>query len=426
MSSKIRFFMEQSVPELEDLKRKGLFDQKEITMIMRRRTDFEHRIQGRGAKPRDFLKYADFEINLEKLRIKRFARLRETDHVDTAPSISDWAGFRKVIFVFDRAVRRFSGDLDIWTKYLQFVKEKDAIKVVYRVYAKLLLLQPRNVDAWLSAAKYEFETNANAKGTRELYQKALRLNPESKKLWLSYAQFELTYVSKLLARRKVLGLLTEKKQEEDLRSQAQASAQKIEQAPTDGVESNADTISFAEVEEDDLKLELASLPEVDMNVLGSPETNPVLKGDIALTIFDLSIPELTKEAKGSSKVDKVFELAEEYLSMFEHFDNLNRDHLYYHILTYLQATYKDDLRTTFIDITLPLRTVSVTDASLSETLKLSLNKFTAYKLKIKDISKKQELSDKFVNYLTDKFINSEEEKSERTEALLKAIILKCR
>lgn len=426
MSSKIRFYMEQSVPELEDLKRKGLFDLKEITMIMRRRTDFEHRIQGRGAKPRDFLKYADFEINLEKLRIKRFARLRETDHVDTTPSISDWAGFRKVIFIFDRAVRRFSGDLDIWAKYLNFVKEKDAIKVVYKVYAKLLLLQPRNVDAWLSAAKYEFETNANAKGARELYQKALRLNPESRKLWTSYAQFELTYVSKLLARRQVLGLLTEKKQEEDLKAQAQELAKRIEDAPNDGVEANSDSIAFAEVDEDDLKLELASLPEADMNVLGSPETNPVLKGDIALTVFDLAIPELLKEVAESSKTDKVFEIAEEFLNLFDQFENLNRDHLYYHILSYLQTNYKDDLRTSLVDITLPLRGVSVLDSSLAEALKLSVNKFTAYKLKMKEAKRKQELSDKYVSYLTDKFVNTEESKPEKTGAFLKAIIQKCR
>lgn len=426
MSSKIRFYMEQSVPELEDLKRKGLFDQKEITMIMRRRTDFEHRIQGRGAKPRDILKYADFEINLEKLRIKRFARLRETDHVDTTPSISDWAGFRKVIFIFDRAVRRFSGDLDIWAKYLKFVKEKDAIKVVYKVYAKLLLLQPRNVDAWLSAAKYEFETNANAKGARELYQKALRLNPESRKLWTSYAQFELTYVSKLLARRQVLGLLTEKKQEEDLKAQAQELAKRIEDAPNDGVEANTDSISFAEVEEDDLKLELASLPEADMNVLGSPETNPVLKGDIALTVFDLAIPELLKEVAESNKTDKVFEIAEEFLDLFDQFESLNRDHLYYHILSYLQTNYKDDIRTSLVDITLPLRGVSVLDSSLAEALKLSVNKFTAYKLKMKEAKRKQELSEKYVSYLTDKFVNTEESKPEKTGALLKAIIQKCR
>lgn len=426
MSSKIRFYMEQSVPELEDLKRKGLFDLKEITMIMRRRTDFEHRIQGRGAKPRDFLKYADFEINLEKLRIKRFARLRETDHVDTTPSISDWAGFRKVIFIFDRAVRRFSGDLDIWAKYLNFVKEKDAIKVVYKVYAKLLLLQPRNVDAWLSAAKYEFETNANAKGARELYQKALRLNPESRKLWTSYAQFELTYVSKLLARRQVLGLLTEKKQEEDLKAQAKELAKRIEDAPNDGVEANSDSIAFAEVDEDDLKLELASLPEADMNVLGSPDTNPVLKGDIALTVFDLAIPELLKEVAESSKTDKVFEIAEEFLHLFGQFENLNRDHLYYHILSYLQTNYKDDIRTSLVDITLPLRGVSVLDSSLAEALKLSVNKFTAYKLKMKEAKRKQELSDKYVSYLTDKFVNTEESKPEKTGALLKAIIQKCR
>ena len=68
MAEKIRYYLEQSVPELEDLKIKGLFDKNEITMVMRRRTDFEHRITGRGCKPKDFLRYTEFETNLEKLR----------------------------------------------------------------------------------------------------------------------------------------------------------------------------------------------------------------------------------------------------------------------------------------------------------------------------------------------------------------------
>lgn len=424
MSSKIRFYMEQSVPELEDLKRKGLFADKEITMIMRRRTDFEHRINGRGATPRDFLKYSEFEINLEKLRFKRYHRLKEAKKIDTTPSISDWAGFRKIVFVFDRAVRRFPGDLDIWSKYIKFVKEKEAVKVIYRAYAKLLLLQPRNVDAWLSAAKYEFEENANAKGARELYQRALRLNPESQRLWLSYAQFELTYVSKLLARRKVMGLLTEKQQEEDMKDEAEEFKKKMQLAP-DNLEANTDKISFDDVEMDDLKAELRSLPEADMNVLGNPETNPVLKGDVALTVFDLAIAELIKQYPKHLKTDKMFELVEDFLVVFDKFDSLNRDHLYYHVLSYLQNYHKDDLRTSMVDITMPLRTVLVTDTSLAESLKLSVNKFIAYKLKTKQATVKQELTDKYIAYLNKKYVHTDEEKSEKTLAILKAIIHKC-
>lgn len=424
MASKIRFYLEQSVPELDDLQKKGLFEKKEITMVMRRRTDFEHRIQGRGSKPRDFMKFADFEINLEKLRVKRYLRLQQADLVDTKPSISDGAGFRKIAFIFERALRKFPGDLDIWSKYIAFVKEKDAVKVVYRVYAKLLLLHPRNVDAWLSAAKYEFEVNANATGARELYQRGLRLNPESARLWLSYAQFELTYVSKLLARRKVMGLLTDKQQQEDIAAQQSEYQQRVDDASVDGVEQNEDIVSL-DVDKDELNSELALLPEADMNVLGNPDTNPVLKGDIALTVFDLCIPELLKGVAKDLRDDKVFEIAEDFFAVFDKFDSLNRDYLNYHVLSYLQTNYSG-ARTALVDITLPLRNVSVADAGLAEALQLSVNKFTAYRVKLKDEAAAQKLVAEYTAFLKSKYIDSDEPKSDRTVMLLKAIINKVR
>lgn len=426
MASTIRYYLEQSVPELEDLTKKGLFERKEITMVMRRRTDFEHRIQGRGATPRDYLKYAAFEINLERLRIKRYLRLNTANLVDTKPSLSDWAGFRRIVFVFDRAVRRFPGNLDIWAEYIKFVREKDAVKVVYRVYAKLLQLQPRNVDAWLLAAKYEFEENANAKGARDLYQRGLRFNPESTRLWMSYAQFELTYVAKLLARRKVLGLLTDKQQQDDLQLQQAERESRLASTAVDvdGVEENHEIIALGDDDEDELKLHLHTLPEADLNVLGNPDLNPVLRGDVALAIFDLCVAELLKDVPADVRQTKVLDIASDFLAVVDQFDSLNRDHLYVHVLAYLQNSYPDSVRTKVLDITLPLRTVAVDDADLAELLQLAVNKFLAYKLKMHSSDDKQALTADFVAYLTDRYVNTA--KSAKTVLLLKAIIHKCR
>ncbi|RLV94038.1 U3 small nucleolar RNA-associated protein 6 [Spathaspora sp. JA1] len=433
MAEKVRYYLEQSIPELEDLKRKGLFDQHEITMIMRRRTDFEHRIQGRGSKSRDFLKYVEFESNLEKLRKKRYNRLNTVGLVETKPSISDWAGVRRIMFVFERATRRYPGDTELWSNYLQFAKENGAIKVIYKVYSRLLQLQPRNVDAWLSAAKYEFEENANAKGARVLFQRGLRLNPESLELWLSYAQFELTYISKLLARRKVLGLITEKQQQEALETEQEKLAKTITESTLgeDNVEDfNADKIELPSAAE--MKDELNHLPEADMNMLGNPETNPALKGDVALTVFDLCIPSIVKTVPEYSTVinvqDKVFEIVEKFLNLIDKFEDLNRDYLMLHVLNYVQKEYPQDLRTLFIDITLPIRNVTRTSENLSEALKLSVNKFIAYKLKLKEVIEKNTLTTMFINKLNNQFLfhNTDNESNERVDSLLKAIITRCR
>lgn len=429
MAEKVRYYLEQSVPELEDLKRKGIFDKNEITMIMRRRTDFEHRIQGRGSKPRDFLKYSEFETNVEKLRKKRYNRLNKVGLIDTKPSLSDWAGSRRILFIYDRATKRYPGDMNIWSQYLKFAKANGAIKLIYKVYSRLLQLQPRNIDAWLSAAKYEFETNANAKGARVLFQRGLRLNPDSFDLWISYAQFELTYISRLLARRKVLGLITEKQQKDEMDNEKTKLDKNISASGvTDDLDS--DTINLP-IGNDEMKEELTHLPEADMNMLGNPETNPALKGDVALTVFDLCIPEILKavpkDAAASKKDDKAFEIINQFLILFDKFSDLNRDYLYSHVLNYVQTNYPNDLRTLIIDITLPVRNIDTNDESLSELLQLSVNKFIAYKLKLNDSKQKETLINTYTQFLTDRFLHSTTDKpSERVDALLRAIIKKCR
>lgn len=426
MSDKVRYYLEQSVPELEDLQKKGLFDKKEITMIMRRRTDFEHRIQGRGSKPKDFLRYATFEMNLEKLRRKRYNRLSKVSGlINTKPLISDWAGVRRILFILDRGTRRYPAEVELWAQYLKFAKSNGAIKIIYKVYSRLLQLQPRNVDAWLSAAKYEFETNANAKGARSLFQRAIRLNPDSFELWFSYTQFELTYVARLLARRKVLGLITEKQQMENMKNDESQLQKLLEKTNVDDNDFNLDTIELPSGE--DMKEELHQLPEADMNMLGNPETNPALRGDVALTVFDLSIPELIKNLPQSVNIsDRVFQICHRFLNLIDMYDDLNRDYLYSHVLQYLQTQYPDDFRTLLIDITLPIRTTSVKSSDLSNLLQLSVNKFRAYKLKL-NIDKEQ-LTKLFINYLQTQYLSNIQDEEGQDEApiveLIRAIIKK--
>lgn len=403
MSEKVRYYLEQSVPELEDLLNKGLFEKNEVTMIMRRRTDFEHRIQGRGSTTRDFLKYAAFEKNLEKLRKKRYTRLSKVGLVDTKPSLSDWAGVRRILFIFQRATFKYPKSLDIWSEYLEFAKKNGAIKVIYKIYSRLLQLQPRNVNAWLSAAKYEFETNNNAKGSRVLFQRGLRLNPESNELWLNYFQFELTYISKLLTRRKVLGLITDKQQQEQHEKEVKEYNDKLAAEEDD----DGDTIALPT---DAIRDELNTLPEADMNMLGNPETNPALKGDVALAVFDAALI-----ANKNTRSDKIFILVNKFLEIIDKFDDLNQEYLYFHVISYLHDKFAQDIRTALIDMTLPIRTAGRRDQDFAAKLQLSVNKFMAYKAD-KNLDQK-EMINSFVGYL-DRFVEGEDE-------LMRAIIRKC-
>lgn len=425
MAEKVRYYLEQSVPELEDLQNKGLFEKHEITMIMRRRTDFEHRILGRGSTTRDFLRYSEFEKNVEALRKKRYLRLSKVGLVDTKPSISDWAGVRRILFIYQRGTNRFPNNLDIWNNYLNFAKKNGAIKIVYKIYSRLLQLQPRNVQAWLSAAKYEFEVNSNAKGSRVLFQRSLRLNSESLELWINYFQFELTYISKLLTRRKVLGLITDQQQLDEMSKESKQYSDKLNDSDklmsgSNKDDGNEDTIALPN---EDLRDELNNLPDADMNMLGNPETNPALKGDVALAIFDSSIDKLITSTT-NNKIEKLFDIIEKFLKIVDKFGDLKQDYLYFHILNYLQEQYPNELKTWLVDITLPIRGNTIKDSNFTDNLQLSVNKFMAYKSKVSSneshISKL--LTSKYVNYLQDNYITSENTK---INDLLRAIIKKC-
>lgn len=340
----VRLVLELHLPEVEDLVEKGVFSKSEATAIMRRRSDFEHRILGGGVKPRDYIKYSVYESNLEKLRLKRAERL-QTENPQHLQA------FRRITFIFSRAVRRFPADLDLWGKYIDYVKLVDAVRAVYSVYAKLLSLQPRNVDAWVSAAKYEFDVNANALGARELFQRGLKINPESEHLWLLYALFELAYVSKLLARRKVLGLLTPETQIKDMEEQ---------KAKQESKELNADMIA---VDEETAPL---SLPQSDLDVLGNPDTNPVLRGEIALAIFDTALVELAKNVPKDHQPKHALDFISRFLDMLDKFALVKRDALYAHVAQLAQA-YSGD-RAVLIEVTLPLRGAEVGDADFARKM----------------------------------------------------------
>lgn len=74
---KVQFQLESTLPELKDLYDKGLFSRTEIDEITKRRTAFETALIRRVTRKEDFFRYAEYEINLERLRKLRWKKLRE-------------------------------------------------------------------------------------------------------------------------------------------------------------------------------------------------------------------------------------------------------------------------------------------------------------------------------------------------------------
>lgn len=420
MSSKTRYYLEQCIPEVEDLIDKGLFTKNEVSTIMKKRTDFEHRLNSRGSSIRDYMKYISYETSVDKLRAKRVKRILGSTKTN---SISDWSIQQRIAFIYTRGCNKFPSDLKFWAMHLNFLKTRGnstSYKRIHNVYNELLKLHPNNVEVWISCAKYEYEVHANFKSCRVVFQNGLRFNPDVPKLWYEYVKFELNFITKLINRRKVMGLINEREQELDMLEEQNDKKASTEdngiEAPSTG---------------DAMKDKLNEFPEADMNMLGNEETNPALRGDIALAIFDLCMETLSesyykkhtgyysitdRQMNKELSLDTIrylYEKSVEYISLFDHFQDLHRDYLINHVLEYWRKDHRSislqqELPELYVDVilmdtTLNIRFMSVESLDI-EQLQLSVKKYFAYKNKLdEDMSK--DLQKRYAAYLRETYVD---------------------
>lgn len=391
MADKVRYYLEQSVGELEDLEKRGIFTRQELAIVMRRRTDFEHRINGRTAKPRDFLRYAEYEMNVEQLRKKRLRRMHGTDKKngggdDGAPKkggVSDWAGPRRIMFIFDRGTRKFTGDIPLWLQYLEYAKKQKAVNVVNKIFSRMLQLHPTKPSVWVLAAKHEAEVNAAMKSARSIMQRGLRFNADSEQLWLEYIKLELIYVSKILARRKLLGLRVDD------------SVQEEKVVADEGEDGHVELPGEDELTAKDIvKAELKSLPEVDISMLGDVSKNPALRGDVALIVFDAAIEALPGAEHKVSFAHKA-------LSLFDEFEDLDRQHLCEHVVQYLLARDKASTEAQVLHVMLPVRHTAHDSVAFPDLLKLVMARYNGLD------TKTPELRAAVRDHVTDKYLAPE-------------------
>ncbi|KDQ57693.1 hypothetical protein JAAARDRAFT_35378 [Jaapia argillacea MUCL 33604] len=199
---RVQFQQEQMLAELKDLTEKGIFTQSEVKQIMKKRTAFETALVRRIPKKGDFLRYAAYEMGLEALRRKRVERLNLQK---TPPSISDYALVRRQFHIFERALKKFKGDVGLWIQYLQVAKKERARALVGRISARALQLHPNTPALYVIAASHELEHLSPA-SARTLLQRGLRLNSDSVELWREYVKMELGFMESLRRRWSVLGI----------------------------------------------------------------------------------------------------------------------------------------------------------------------------------------------------------------------------
>jgi len=247
------------------------------------------------------MRYIEFEKNVDALRRKRVKRLGIRHK---------GAGQRTIYLLYNRATRKFSGDLALWMQYIDFARKDKAYKRLNDIFTAVARLHPTKPDIWILAANYFMDTQADITNARSYMQRGLRFCKSSEVMWIEYAKLETIYVGKIAGRRKILGLDIDrtKKQNND----------------DDGDE---DMIALPQVTAEDVNPSLKQDDGVDEVALQNLASAPVLTGAIPLAIFDSAM----KQFQGKPKV------AESFFDMFAEFEQLACiPRILQHVLDYLQ------------------------------------------------------------------------------------------
>jgi len=173
------------VPELQQFVEHDILSKGEVRALVKKRTDFEYRLRRRAAEKRDFERYIEYEMTFERLLKSRRERLG----VKKGKGTGKFSCVKHIHFIFDRAVKKFRGDIDLWLEWIAYAKSEMSSKVLSKIFARALQLHPRNAKLWVHAAAYEWDMG-NVTASRTLLQRGIRLNSKAEELWREYFRME--------------------------------------------------------------------------------------------------------------------------------------------------------------------------------------------------------------------------------------------
>jgi len=205
MAENVQRRLEESVPELQQMERVGLFSELEVRAVIKRRKEFEYKINKRRKIREEYLRYIQYEINLLALVRARRKRLG----YEFKKEDIDYSICRRIARIFREALIRFRSDVNLWVTQLEFCKTAQWKAQGTRVVSEMLKVHTNKPDLWVMGALYEFESNDSPDTARRVMLRGLQFNPDSKLLYLEYFKLELSIIEDLKRRQHILGLNTE-------------------------------------------------------------------------------------------------------------------------------------------------------------------------------------------------------------------------
>ncbi|KAJ5033628.1 uncharacterized protein L3040_008740 [Drepanopeziza brunnea f. sp. 'multigermtubi'] len=318
-SDKARFYLEQAVPQLQEFKEKKIFTEEEIRALVKKRSDFEHKVLARGSTPVDFARYAAWEIGLENLRAKRCKRMKikgSTTHTGQA----------RIFKIFDRGTQKHPSDVALWMSYLEHAKQAKATKKFKTILTAAIRLHPLKCELWLYAARWSLEAEADMKEARSYMSRGARFCTRSKDLWIEWAKLEMIYLAKIAMRRKILGIDIEESTDDPM--EIEGSARDKDFGDDDVV-----GLGVTQAQVDSITPSMLGRVKVDAEAAQDPINTPALQGAIPLAIFD--------EAKKQQFFNAA--VAADFFDMFANFTQVRcLPKILQHVLDTLTESYPKD------------------------------------------------------------------------------------
>ncbi|KAK4195523.1 U3 small nucleolar RNA-associated protein 6-domain-containing protein [Triangularia verruculosa] len=321
-AEKARFYLERAAPELREFEEKEIFTKDEIRSLVTKRSDFEHLVLSPGTKPTDFLNYISWETSLDRLRAKRCARLK-------IRSSSSHASQARTFNIFERAVNKHPGSLELWFAYLDFAANVKATKRWNRIATRALRLHPSEPSLWTLAGRRAAKAG-DMERARAHFLRGCRFCTTEPNLWVEYARCEMEWLQKIEAKKAGKGV--------------RKGVNPVEAIKDTETLQEGDMIEFDDEDSDEEMDGEMMLPDPDAEgadgkkkkkVMTEEETrkieqSPALSGAIPMAIFDIARKQQFFGARA----------AEMFFDMFAHFGGLScQERIVGHVLGAMQEMY---------------------------------------------------------------------------------------
>jgi U3 small nucleolar RNA-associated protein 6 len=230
-------------------------------------------LNARGSHPSDYARYAEFEMNVDALRKKRVKRLGIRAPAHT--------GQRRIFFIFDRGTRKFPGDIGLWMQSIEHARKQKVHKKLSQILTNVLRLHPTKPDIWIYAAQFAMDEHADMTEARSYMQRGLRFCNNVKKMWLEYAKLEILYITKITARRKILGI----------------DGNGIKEAVGENSgDPDADVLMLPKVTKEDINPTLPDHNDIDQVALRTLDSTSAMNGAIPIAIFDAGMAQFQNDS----------------------------------------------------------------------------------------------------------------------------------